>query len=139
MQTKKESNLRRSAAYRKVDNAIFRARCKLRGNPDRQARRELLTILEKLEKAMRHTPMFETRHQTKLGYVRYADDFVILVNGTKEEAIDLGCPNRPLALDRFLDSKCQSRLFHAWWRSIFKEKEVIQARQPRPIRIFTTS
>src|SRR6266446_82628 len=88
VQTKKESNLRRSAAYRKVDNAIFRARCKLRGNPDRQARRELLTILEKLEKAMRHTPMFETRHQTKLGYVRYADDFVILVNGTKEEAID---------------------------------------------------
>src|SRR6266446_5106432 len=53
--------------------------------------------------------------------------------------ITLGCPNRPLALDRFLDSKCQSRLFHAWWRSIFKEKGVIQARQPRPISIFTTS
>ena len=34
------------------------------------------------------TPMYDERHQTKLGYVRYADDFVILVNGTKEEAID---------------------------------------------------
>src|SRR6266581_965935 len=34
----------------------------------------------------------------------------------------VGCPNRPLALDRFLDSKCQSRLFHAWWCSIFNEK-----------------
>lgn len=89
VQTKKESNLRRSAAYRKVDNAIFRARRNLRGNLDRQARRELLTMLEKLEKELRHTPMYETRHQTKLGYVRYADDFVILVNGTKEEAIDL--------------------------------------------------
>ena len=44
--------------------------------------------LEELEKEMRHTPVYETRHHTKLGYVRYADDFVILVNGTKEEAID---------------------------------------------------
>jgi retron-type reverse transcriptase len=88
VQTKKESNLRRSADYRRVDNAIFKARRKIRGNLDRQARRELLATLEKLEKEMRHTPIFETRQQTKLGYVRYADDFVILVNGTKEEAID---------------------------------------------------
>ena len=88
VQTKKESNLRRSADYRRVDNAIFRARSKLRGNLERQARRELLTILEKLEKGLRMTPMYDERHHTKLGYIRYADDFVILVNGTKEEAID---------------------------------------------------
>ena len=37
---------------------------------------------------MRRTPIYDARHQTKLGYVRYADDFVILVNGTQEEAID---------------------------------------------------
>jgi group II intron reverse transcriptase/maturase len=86
VQSKKESNLRRSTAYRKVDNAVFKARRKLRGNPDRKARKELLTILEKLEKEMRHTPMYEMRHQTKLGYVWYADDFVILVNGTEPEA-----------------------------------------------------
>ena len=72
-QTKQEGNLRRSAAYRKVDNAIFRARRKLRDNPDRQARRTLLDQLEKLEKEMRHTPIYETRHHTKLGYARYAD------------------------------------------------------------------
>jgi group II intron reverse transcriptase/maturase len=88
VQTKQESNRRRSAAYRKVDGAIFRARRNLRRNPDRQTRRELLDKLEELEKEMRHTPRYETRHHTKLGYVRYADDFVILVNGTKEEAID---------------------------------------------------
>lgn len=88
VQTKKESNLRRSADYRRVDNAIFRARSKLRGNLERQARRELLSILEKLEKELRMTPMYDGRHQTKLGYIRYADDFVILINGTKEEAID---------------------------------------------------
>jgi RNA-directed DNA polymerase len=85
VQTQKEQSLRRSADYRKVANAIFRARRTLRGNPDRQARRELLARLEKLEKDRRHTPMYETRHQTKLGYVRYADDFVLLVNGTKDK------------------------------------------------------
>jgi hypothetical protein len=88
VQTGKESYLRRSAAYRKVDNTISRARRKLRDNPDRQARRELLDTLERLEKEQRHTPYYAMRHHTKLGYVRYADDFVILVNGTKEEAID---------------------------------------------------
>jgi hypothetical protein len=56
-----------------------------------------------------------------------------------QENPPLGRPNRPLALDRFLDLKCQSRLLHAWWRSVFNEKDGIQARQPRPIRIFTTS
>jgi hypothetical protein len=52
--------------------------------------------------------------------------------------VTLGCPNRPLALDQFLDSPCQSRLSHAWWRSSFKEKGVIQACQLRPIGICTT-
>jgi RNA-directed DNA polymerase len=74
VQTKKESNLRRSPEYRKVDNAIFRARTKLRGNPNRNVRRELLDTLEKLEKELGQTPMYDTRHTTKLGYVRYADD-----------------------------------------------------------------
>ncbi len=85
-QTKKESNLRRSAAYRKIDNAITNARAKLRNNPDRQARRELLDKLPELEKERRQTPIYDERHRTKLGYVRYADDFVILVNGTAEYA-----------------------------------------------------
>ena len=90
VQSKKEENLRRSATYRKIDNAISRARRNLRGNLDRKARQELLERLEKLEKEMRQTPMYDAglRHHTKLGYVRYADDFVILVNGSCEEAID---------------------------------------------------
>ena len=50
----------------------------------------------------------------------------------------VGRPSRLLALDRFLDSKCQSRLSHAWWRSIFSEKGCIQARQLRPIGVFIT-
>ncbi len=40
---------------------------------------------------MKQTPAYDadSRHPTKLGYVRYADDFVILVNGTEEEAKDI--------------------------------------------------
>jgi len=78
VQTKKEEKRRVSADYRKVENAIQRARRKLRGNTDRQTRRELLPRLEELEKELRHTPLYDKRHDTKLGYVRYADDFVIL-------------------------------------------------------------
>ena len=91
VQTKTESNLRRSTGYRKIDNAITRARAKLRNNPDRQARRELLDKLQGLEKDMGQTPVYDSdsRHHTKLGYVRYADDFVILVHGTEEEAKDI--------------------------------------------------
>src|SRR5215468_7721602 len=65
VQSKREQNQRRSATYHRVDNAIFRARRNLRGNPDRLARRELLTKLEELEKERRHTPYYEMRHQTK--------------------------------------------------------------------------
>ena len=38
---------------------------------------------------MRQTPVYDARHHTKLGYVRYADDLVILVNGTVENARDI--------------------------------------------------
>ncbi len=91
VQTKKEANLRRSTEYRRIENAITRTRAKLRNNPDRQARRELLDRLPELEKEMRQTPVYDAnnRHHTKLGYVRYADDFVILVNGTEKDAKDI--------------------------------------------------
>jgi len=89
VRTKREERLRRSPEYRKRENAITRARAKLRNNPDRQARSALLDILPRLEKAMRQTPVYDARHNTKWGYVRYADDFVILVNGTEEDAKDI--------------------------------------------------
>src|SRR5438132_2107263 len=33
----------------------------------------------------------------------------------------LGCLNRPLSVDRFLDSRCQSRLCSAWGPRIFQD------------------
>ena len=89
VQTSKESNLRRSNEHRKIESAITRTRAKLRNSPDRQVRRELLDQLLGLEKARGQTPYYDARHHTTLGYVRYADDFVVLVNGTEEEAKDI--------------------------------------------------
>lgn len=88
VQTKREQHQRRNPEYRRIESAIQRARKNLRGNPDRQVRNQLLDRLQELEKEMKRLPYFDARHQAKLGYVRYADDFVILVNGTKEDATD---------------------------------------------------
>src|SRR6266536_3324724 len=63
---------------------------------------------------------------------------IFLQKSFKQATTTVGRPNRLLALDRFLDSTCQSRLSHAWWRSIFSEKGFIQARQLRPIGVFIT-
>ena len=45
----------------------------------------------------------------------------------------LGCPNRLLSVDRFLDSRCQSRPSCAWWRNIFKEVKPIRRPQWGPM------
>lgn len=51
-------------------------------------RAPLLRLLTELERQQRHTPYSakERKHPSKLGYYRYADDFVILVQGRKAEA-----------------------------------------------------
>lgn len=89
VQTKREAHLRRSPAYRPRDTAIQRARAQRRNNPDRRARSALLATLAGLEKAMRQPPLYAARPLTTLGYVRSAEDFVILVNGPEQEARDV--------------------------------------------------
>jgi HEAT repeat protein len=54
------------------------------------------------------------------------------------EGVDLGRPNRLSAVDRFLDSKCQSRFSDVRWRHIFNEKRFIQGCELRAILISTT-
>jgi hypothetical protein len=85
-QTKQESDQRTNPAYKRIVSAISRHRRKLRGNPVRAERRQLIDQLREWEKGLRQTPVYDQRHKTKLGYVRYADDWLILVNGTREEA-----------------------------------------------------
>src|SRR5438132_854085 len=54
-------------------------------------------------------------------------------NPTIGQDLGLGvrCPNRFLVVDRFVDSRCQSHLSSAWWRSILNEKRRIETRDLR--------
>ncbi len=86
-QTQRESNARRNPEYRRIDRKIQRLRRKLKQTTG-FARRALITELDEQERQMRNTPVYakERRHRSKTGYIRYADDFVILVQGKKDEA-----------------------------------------------------
>src|SRR6266571_6323647 len=55
-----------------------------------------------------------------------------------EESPTLGCLNRLLSVDRFLDSRCQSRLSSAWWRNIFKGSASSRTPHLRPVEFFIT-
>jgi group II intron reverse transcriptase/maturase len=86
-QPKRVSNARRNPEYRAIETQITRLRRQLRQTqgPDRAP---LIRLLTELERQQRYTPDYakERKHPSKLGYYRYADDFVILVQGRKAEA-----------------------------------------------------
>jgi group II intron reverse transcriptase/maturase len=83
--TAEDNRARASREYVRIRNRISVCRRRLRqaGRADRQ---EFLAELEQLEKEQKREPCYAERHPCKFGYVRYADDFVVMVNGTKEEA-----------------------------------------------------
>jgi group II intron reverse transcriptase/maturase len=86
-QSKRVSNSRRSPEYRKIERRIERLRCKLK-QTNGTAREALIRQLRELERQRKDTPYYakEAKHPSKLGYVRYADDFVVMVQGKKPEA-----------------------------------------------------
>ena len=86
-QTKKEANSRRNPDYMRINNKIGSLRKKLKLS-QREGRKLILDELTKLERQQKRTPCFakEKKHPCKIKYVRYADDFVILVAGNKAEA-----------------------------------------------------
>lgn len=86
-QSKRESNARRNTEYRTIENKIARLRRQLKeteGSP----REALIKELMEMERQQRVTPYYakNDRHPSKIGYARYADDFVIMVQGKKGEA-----------------------------------------------------
>jgi retron-type reverse transcriptase len=81
-QSNKEKAARRSPAYESIQGRIKRMGKQFRAAPSRKERTILLKKLLELKRHRQAIPVYSTRHQTKLGYIRYADDFVILVNGT---------------------------------------------------------
>ena len=86
-QSKRETIARRSPEYRRIENKIQRLRRKLKQSMG-AARYALIRELNDLERQMRDTPVYakELRHPSKVGFIRYADDFLILVQGKKHEA-----------------------------------------------------
>jgi hypothetical protein len=86
-QSERVKNARRRPEYRRIENKVTRLRRKLKQTIG-TARTALIKELKALERQQRHTPCYakERRHPSKVGYVRYADDFVIMVQGQKHEA-----------------------------------------------------
>jgi RNA-directed DNA polymerase len=86
-QSKRSSNARRNPEYRKIENKITRLRRQLK-QASGAAREARIGQLTELERQQRDTPWYakERRHPSKLGYVRYADDLVAMVQGKKPEA-----------------------------------------------------
>ena len=88
-QTYKEKDQRKSTEYVRMTKRIQTLGDKLGKTPQREARTELLDQILEQRKRRITVPYYEKKHNTKLGYIRYADDFVILVNGTQEEAREI--------------------------------------------------
>jgi len=86
-QSKRESNARRNPAYRTIENKIAWRRNQLKKTQG-STREGLITELMEMERQQRITPYYakDDRHPSKIGYARYADDFVIMVQGKKGEA-----------------------------------------------------
>lgn len=86
-QSKRESSARRSLEYRKIESKLAYTRKKLAAAEPAQ-RRVLVDGIKQLQKKLKQTPQYdkEKKHPCKVKYVRYADDFVIMVAGTKAEA-----------------------------------------------------
>jgi group II intron reverse transcriptase/maturase len=86
-QSRRVENARRNPEYRRIEHKIRRLRHELKQTTG-TAREALIKILIDLERQQRSTPYFtkDLKHPSKVGYVRYADDVVIMVQGKKVEA-----------------------------------------------------
>jgi group II intron reverse transcriptase/maturase len=86
-QSSKESSARRNLAYRKIADNLAKVRKKL-AKAEPEERRPLVNEVKQLKKQLKHTPQYDKdkKHPCKVKYARYADDFVLMVAGTKKEA-----------------------------------------------------
>jgi group II intron reverse transcriptase/maturase len=86
-EAKAESNARRDPEYMKITHQIGYLRKKLK-KVDRPSAREIIKKLAELERQRKRMPSYakDKKHPCKVRYVRYADDFVCLIAGNKQEA-----------------------------------------------------
>jgi len=86
IQTKREVDARRNPEYRKIEYRIAPLRKKLRNKiGDKE---QTIKKLRELERQLKATPYYarDKRHPCKVKYIRYGDDFVVLVASRKQEA-----------------------------------------------------
>src|SRR6267378_2219358 len=82
---------------------------------------------------------FITKQGALLNRYRLHEFVQLFLLLTQERCVlDLGCPNRLSSVDRFLDSRCQSRPSCALWRNIFKEAKPTRRPQWGPMIHSTT-
>lgn len=95
-QSRTQQNSRRNPECQRVYRQILYLRKKLRGLKAtdsvegasyKKSHRLICEELAEWERQLKHTPYFDKdkKHPCKVKYVRYADDFVVMVAGTKEE------------------------------------------------------
>ena len=86
-QSRGAENARRNPEYRKIVVKVRRLWRQLEQSKG-TTREAIIKELTKLERQQRDTPYYakEKRHPSQVGYARYADDFVIVVQGKKPEA-----------------------------------------------------
>lgn len=86
IQPKKAENARRNPEYRKLEHRLTRLRRKLK-EMDKETARNVIGEIQQLEKQRRKVAYYDKdkRHACKVKYVRYADDFVVLIAGNKQE------------------------------------------------------
>jgi group II intron reverse transcriptase/maturase len=83
-QSPQQANARRNPEYRKFETQITKRRRQLRdGRGDRATVKEI----KELERQRKYVPCYagNKKHPGKVWYVRYCDDFLVLVAGTKKE------------------------------------------------------
>jgi group II intron reverse transcriptase/maturase len=86
-QSKQVENARRNPAYRKIAQKLMRLRRQLKQTQG-TAREAIIAELTGLERQRRAIPYYakDKKHPSQIGYTRYADDSLILVQGTKADA-----------------------------------------------------
>jgi flagellar biosynthesis chaperone FliJ len=85
--SKRVENARRNPEYRKIEKKIMRLRRQFKQTQG-TAREAIITDLTGLERQRRAIPYDakDKKHPSTIGYTRYADDSLLLVQGTKAEA-----------------------------------------------------
>lgn len=77
-----------TAEYRKLQNAIAVTKRKLKKTKSVTEKEELLRLLKSQRAQLLKTPC-KSQTDKKIKYIRYADDFIIGVNGSKEDCIKI--------------------------------------------------